>query len=714
MSSDRLVVFSPLPPNRSGIADYFFEQLPYFEQRTRLTVVVDDDQDLSPVNQHHPSLDVKRMSEWESHPDPDAPVLHHLGNNPDHEFVRRAVARHPGVVALHDLLQHHLVGEMTLRQEDTEAYRRLMAEELGPIGAILAEDRAHGVFSEFQQFLVPLNRDVVTASRGVIVHSRWARRAVEELGTGVPAASIPHHFSRPVDDGASRAQVRERLGISEAELAIVTLGYITPPKQVGLLLRALSALEGRLPPYHVYLVGEPHDRDYWRHEIERCGLTGLVTVTGYVPLDDLVRYAEAADVVVNLRYPSAGETSGTLVRALGVGAPCIVFDYGPFCDYPDDVVCKVPLVIDDSGPLTQALEDLLHDPERRSQLSARAKSYIVARHNIQACVGEYLAFVRRCVAGQISVPTTGHPWSRAGLLQERVDRASLSRIVQGAVAQINDPAMRAYYSDAHCRRLATTLSYVPLAEGDMRALEIGSYEIVVPCLRHVHQYREVYGTIRDPRRPPGRTTQPFEWNGGSQEYPVSNGDLESHPLSIPSQFIDVVVCGEVIEHMSRDPMYLLAEVNRVLKPGGLLVLTTPNITSLWSLERMLQGHWPYIYPVYNRFGSTDRHNLEYSPRELRQLLEAAGFAVRLETHNTWTTPTPIAAHVVSRSGYSQELREDNIFAIGVKLSRAVERYPAPSYDGGEQELRWSDDVAPVRDPGGWGPPSPVSRNQRSM
>jgi SAM-dependent methyltransferase len=171
--------------------------------------------------------------------------------------------------------------------------------------------------------------------------------------------------------------------------------------------------------------------------------------------------------------------------------------------------------------------------------------------------------------------------------------------------------------------------------------------------------------------------------------------------------MDVVLCGEVIEHMSRDPMYLLAEVNRVLKPGGLLIITTPNITSLWSLERLLMGHWPYLYPVYNPSGSTDRHNVEYSPRELRTLLQAAGFSVRLETHNTWTTPTPFVGEVVSRSGYSQGLREDNIFAMAVKISRAVERYPVPSYEASDEGLWWSDEVAAARNPSDSVNPAPV-------
>jgi len=68
----------------------------------------------------------------------------------------------------------------------------------------------------------------------------------------------------------------------------------------------------------------------------------------------------------------------------------------------------------------------------------------------------------------------------------------------------------------------------------------------------------------------------------------------------------------------------LSEINRVLKPGGKILLTTPNIVRLAAVDKVLKGYSPYFYNTYSRFG-TDRHNREYAPNEVKSLLEKGCF-----------------------------------------------------------------------------------------
>jgi glycosyltransferase involved in cell wall biosynthesis/SAM-dependent methyltransferase len=694
MRAERLAVFGPLPPSRSGIADYLAEQVPLLQDQVELTVVVDDDQDLSGLGERYGALSILRVSDWEKQPRSDWPCLYHLGNNPDHAFVRRSLSN-AGVVVLHDFIQHHLVVEETLGRGDDQGYRDLLAAELGGLGTIMADDRSHGVYSEFQQFLVPLNRNVIQNSRGVIVHSQWAKRSIDELSLDVPVACVPHHFAPPVGGLVGRDQARQELGIRQDELVLAALGYVTPPKQIGLLLQAMSDLRQFLPPFHLYLVGEPHDAAYWSDQIHRHGLSDVTTVTGYVALDRLFRYAEAADVIVNLRYPSAGETSGTLVRALGIGTACVVFDFGPFADYPDDVVAKVPLSTSQTGPLAGVIADLLLHPDRRARLAERASEHIRARHNLGACVDQYLAFITRCNELHRDRAAAPVSWSRASVIERRVDVESMLSIIEAQVASINATGWGQRWPDGlRAERLARMLSHVPVAEPGMAALAIGELEVLVPCLRQVLAYRDTFGAIDDPSLPAGLTTQPLEWAGTVETYRVSNGNLERSPLSIPSHTLDVAVCAGVIETLTEDPMWLLAEINRVLKAGGLLVLCTPNITSYRSIEQALAGHWPYRRPRYGSGGSAGRANLEYSPRELGSLLAPAGFSVSMETHNPSSAPPPPVAELVDGAGYSPGLRGDDLFAIAVKVSRVIERYPDPIYeDPGPVALQWADDIS---------------------
>lgn len=104
-------------------------------------------------------------------------------------------------------------------------------------------------------------------------------------------------------------------------------------------------------------------------------------------------------------------------------------------------------------------------------------------------------------------------------------------------------------------------------------------------------------------------------------------DLEHRPLPFADESFDQVVAMEVVEHLAVDPMFMLAEANRVLKPGGKLLVTTPNIASLTSLYLQLWGRHPAIGRQAFGPGIMDRHHREYAPDELRTIVQAAGFGV---------------------------------------------------------------------------------------
>ena len=73
------------------------------------------------------------------------------------------------------------------------------------------------------------------------------------------------------------------------------------------------------------------------------GLAECFEVTGYLTDDKLDRYIAASDIVVNLRFPSVGESSGTLARAFSAGRCCIVSDTAAYAEIPRDVVVHVPV-----------------------------------------------------------------------------------------------------------------------------------------------------------------------------------------------------------------------------------------------------------------------------------------------------------------------------------------------------------------------------------
>jgi SAM-dependent methyltransferase len=97
-------------------------------------------------------------------------------------------------------------------------------------------------------------------------------------------------------------------------------------------------------------------------------------------------------------------------------------------------------------------------------------------------------------------------------------------------------------------------------------------------------------------------------------------DAEKDRYPYPDEHYSTVLCCELIEHLYHDPMFLLAEVNRILKPGGHFVLTTPNIAALRGVAAILEGYHPGFFPAYIKPAAPceeadARHNREYTPRE---------------------------------------------------------------------------------------------------
>jgi SAM-dependent methyltransferase len=102
-------------------------------------------------------------------------------------------------------------------------------------------------------------------------------------------------------------------------------------------------------------------------------------------------------------------------------------------------------------------------------------------------------------------------------------------------------------------------------------------------------------------------------------------NIEDAAFPFPEKSFDVVLFCEVIEHLQSDPVKVLLEIKRVLKPGGHLVLTTPNVSRLENVARMIAG--ANIYDPYSGYGPYGRHNREYNKHELALLLQYCGFDV---------------------------------------------------------------------------------------
>jgi hypothetical protein len=123
----------------------------------------------------------------------------------------------------------------------------------------------------------------------------------------------------------------------------------------------------------------------------------------------------------------------------------------------------------------------------------------------------------------------------------------------------------------------------------------------------------------------------------------------------------------------------MSEINRVLKPDGLLVLTTPNATSSRAIHKILRGIEPYFYMQYRHKPSLYRHNYEYSVYSLTKVLQSAGFDGKVWTEDSFEDPILDDVEKLRDLGYSLSHIGDNIFVVARKIGPVVNRYPAVIY-----------------------------------
>ncbi len=649
----RLAYFSPQPPQRSGIADYSASLLPYLRERHEIEAFEDNADEFDPG-----AFDVS---------------LYQIGNNSHHALAYRTALDHPGVVVLHEANLHHLIAEMTIRRNDWDTYMREVEFDGGPAAAAYATRvRSLEVGPDYEG--VPMLRRILAGARGVITHSHYVERIVQDTGYLGPLAVIPHGVSL-LD--ADRMAYREHLGVGEDAPLVGIFGFLKPYKRVPECLRAFRRLAALEPQAKMILAGEEHPDLRLAPLIESLDLSAGVRHLGFLSIDDLDGYMAACDVILNLRHPTVGETSGTLMRALGLGRAVITSDIGAFAELPDDVCLKVAVEPAEEDLLFEQMHLLVTRPDLGRALGDGARCWVERECQWSLVADRYSCFLESVARG---AQWRGFP-DRATDAEQPSDRTQVDS--DYLATWTGDDKGAREYLEIHSTRLEKTLEITPAGGPDDRILEMGAYMQITPALKIRLGYDEVracyYGELGKVDRKLVRSL-----DGEEFECDLDLFDAEKDRFPYDDGYFSTVLCCELIEHLPSDPMHMMSEINRILRPDGTLVLTTPNITSLRAIAAILEGYHPGFFPAYIRPAAegelTDaRHNREYAPRELVHLLLDAGFETTLiETGPFRAEPKPEYAWVdrlLERYGLNTAYRDEGIYVVGRKKGPVRDRFP---------------------------------------
>ena len=348
----------PFPPTRSGIADYdaeLFSSLSSPSSPSKQSSLP-----LS-LSSYEPSSAARALAANHD------VLLFQIGNDPLHAPSVEALfdprRRTPAVVVLHDFVLHHLFAGAYLDRGREDDYAKELERAHGARGRALAERSRRGVRAavwDLDPWAFPLSAGVIRAANAIVAHSEFVRDAVLSESPETRTALIPHHVAPA--PRASRAEARRALGLPSGRPLVVTLGVVTPAKRVDRILEALALLPSGRRPF-LFVGGAVGEDDPLHGIVKAKGLERDVLFGGYLSERDFWLAASAADLAVNLRHPTMGETSGAVCRLAGSGLPMIVSDAGWFRELPDTFASKIPVGGDEVVSLAGEISRLAFEPD---------------------------------------------------------------------------------------------------------------------------------------------------------------------------------------------------------------------------------------------------------------------------------------------------------------------------------------------------------------
>lgn len=386
-----LAWFSPFPPVRTGVADCSAELVAVLRGRG-YTI------DPYPAESAHDFPWVHRQRPYDL-------VVYQFGNSSHHDYEWAYAFRYPGLVVLHDTCLHHARAAFLLRERRVADYRAEFAWSHPDVTPDAAELAIAGMDSRlFYDW--PMTRALFEASRLVATHQSTSAAQLPPPNAQLPTIRLGHgEFVSPERRRDARAGVRARYGIADDAVLFGLFGGLTPEKRIPQVLGAMRAVIRHTPSARLMLSGGAAAHFDVHAAIEAHQLRDHTVVTGYVPDAELTDHIAACDVSLNLRWPTAGEISGTWLRALAAGVPTIITDLshlsgvpsldprtwqpqlpGPNSQLPVTVAIDI---VDEDHSLRLAMKRLALDGELRAELGRSGQQWWQREHSLDAMVADY-------------------------------------------------------------------------------------------------------------------------------------------------------------------------------------------------------------------------------------------------------------------------------------------------------------------------------------
>lgn len=540
---------------------------------------------------------------------------------------------------------------------------------LQPLGNIPRYARSHGMKVVYDALF---QRTILKNAACLVARSEIEAAQMRELGmTRDKIAIVPNGVVleeyQAVSDGDG---FRRRHAISSQEKLVLYVGRLAAIKSLDLLLAAFAQVNGNP---RLVLVGPEVEPEYARVLKEgaaRLGIADRVTFAGTLDHTEAVAAYNAADLFV---LPSATETYGlSAAEAIASGTPVVVTKG---CGLARTVHERVGFAVEhEVGALRGAIQRLLTDDALRAAMARRCGEVARTELSWDAAVDRL-----ETVLARIANPP---PTPALARLDTAATRLSLQALLDHTIDDLSTWPVEGdeFFLDYLRARVedepyVETLHYLAGRHSGGRLLDIGTGS----------------GLISLGARSLGLKVQALDHPGRKwmetwlARYDVgfTGHDLTAMPMPLPDDSFDVVVFQDVVEHLPFSSRALFADIRRVLKPGGEVIVCTPNLSRLAARVKLLLGRT--VHPPLRYFWDSEfpfpGHYREYTGKEVCQMLVWAGFDVhslrfinRAAASRLWRRRARLRAEVPERAGTFRLLAQfafDAARAINPRFAQTV-------------------------------------------
>ncbi len=394
----RLAYLSPLPPCKSGIADYSAGLLPELARFYDIDVV-SESHNFAWASGAGQTVSIEYFRANSRKYDR---VLYHFGNSEFHAHMFDIAEEIPGVVVLHDFFLsgvHHYMQVHALRPEsfnhetfESHSYAGLYNLHSRPLDDVIQAQ--------------PCNFSVLSNALGIITHSRFSRDLAERFyGESAPQTWEVLPLARVLARLESREVARRKLGLEDNEVLVCSFGILAATKLNDRLLNAWHNLHSSCPqPINLVFVGEARGA-YGAGiaaDIERQEARGKARITGWVDQETYSDYLAAADIAVQLRGSSRGETSAAVLDCMSASLPTVVNANGSIAELPSDSVLMISDDFSDDE-LIDALKKLIQSVEMRTKLGRRGRQQIEEFHLPRQVASRYHDAIESAYSSPLNV-----------------------------------------------------------------------------------------------------------------------------------------------------------------------------------------------------------------------------------------------------------------------------------------------------------------------